>query len=107
MTLKCLLTLKYLALRFNGTVKESVSILMDINSFRREWEIVGFIYDDPTTLHDKFGNCNVIEGRDLGRVRHQFDKRCNNGVKVPVIACAGAGMWAILIAVRRRFVHQP
>ena len=53
---------KMLIFSFNGIVKEAVSILVDINSIRREWKIVGFIYDDPTKLHDKSGNCNVIEG---------------------------------------------
>ena len=55
---------KILLFPFNGTAREAVSILMDINSIRGEWEILGFIDDDPAKLQDEFANCNVLGGRE-------------------------------------------
>jgi len=55
---------KILLFPFNGTSKEALSIILDINLLRKEWKILGFIDDDPTRLHSEFASYHVLGGRE-------------------------------------------
>ena len=55
---------KVLLFPFNGNAREAVSIINDINIFRQEWEIIGFIDDDPHKVNVQFGPFKVIGNRE-------------------------------------------
>ena len=55
---------KILLFPFNGNAREAISIINDSNTFRQEWEIMGFIDDDPQKINLQFGPFKVIGNRE-------------------------------------------
>lgn len=62
---------KILLFPFNGNAREAISIINDSNTFRQEWEIIGFIDDDPHKINLQFGPFKVIGNRE--RIKYYPD----------------------------------
>lgn len=50
---------------FNGNARESLAVVEAINQKNKEWDVVGFIDDNPDTYKKSFGGVRVIGGRDV------------------------------------------
>ena len=55
---------KIILFPFNGNAKEAASAIEDINESQEQWQIVGFIDDDPEKKGRTFGSYSVLGGRE-------------------------------------------
>ncbi len=56
---------KLILFPFNGNTKEASSIIKDINAISPEWDLLGFIDDDPTKKGATFGKHKVLGNRNV------------------------------------------
>ncbi|HUI69423.1 MAG TPA: hypothetical protein VL354_02810, partial [Spirochaetia bacterium] len=60
---------KLLLFPFGGNAKESLLSIFAINAIRHEWDVDGFVDDEPSLWGKEYSGIKVLGGRDVLRER--------------------------------------